>query len=98
MKKIFGLVLAVGVFFATFSIGRLLERGGYSGPPKPPFTDYRYEKPGTVHKITVSDLPAPSLRSFSINGPSVTDRPKNAWPQAPAGFKVELFASAIACS
>src|ERR1035438_5129601 len=28
-------------------------------PPIPPFTDFRYEKPGTLHKITVSDLPPP---------------------------------------
>src|SRR5581483_1666731 len=26
-------------------------------PPKPPFTDFRYQKPGAVHKITVNDLP-----------------------------------------
>src|SRR5580698_8168716 len=28
-------------------------------PPTPPFTDFRYEKPGTVRKITVNDLPQP---------------------------------------
>ena len=28
-------------------------------PPKPPFTDYRFEKPGQIHKITLKDLPAP---------------------------------------
>src|SRR5215469_5565914 len=94
MKKIFGPLLSVAVFFATFSIVRLLESGHfYSGPPKPPFTDYRYEKPGAVRKITVNDLPAPSLMSFSINGPRVVDRPQNVWPQTLIGFKVELFAS-----
>ena len=30
-------------------------------PPKPPFTDFRYEKPGATRKITVSDLPQPSV-------------------------------------
>src|ERR1700756_4142746 len=25
-------------------------------PPKPPFTDFRYEKPGTIRKITVKHL------------------------------------------
>src|SRR5437016_3956088 len=24
-------------------------------PPKPPFTDYRFEKPGQIHKITLKD-------------------------------------------
>ncbi len=28
-------------------------------PPTPPFTDFRYEKPGTVRKITANDLPQP---------------------------------------
>jgi hypothetical protein len=27
--------------------------------PRPPFTDYRFEKPGQIHKITLKDLPAP---------------------------------------
>jgi len=60
-------------------------------PPKAPFTDYRYEKPGTVHKITAQDLPAPYATKSAVNGPDVVDRPKDAWPQAPAGFKVGLF-------
>ena len=28
-------------------------------PPKPPFTDFRFEEPGKSHKITVQDLPTP---------------------------------------
>src|ERR1700692_4351100 len=28
-------------------------------PPKAPFTDYRYEKPGDIRKITLKDLPPP---------------------------------------
>ena len=50
-------------------------------------------KPGTFRKITVHDLPAPSPNSSSINGPRIIDRPKDAWPQAMPGFRVELFAS-----
>ncbi len=61
--------------------------------PQGPFTDYRYEKPGTIHKITVKDLPAPFATKSASNWPKVVDRPRNAWPQAPAGFKVELFAT-----
>jgi glucose/arabinose dehydrogenase len=62
-------------------------------PPKPPFTDFRYEKPGTMHKITVSDLPEPYATQSSNNAPKLVARPENAWPTAPAGFKVELFAT-----
>ncbi|HZR57874.1 MAG TPA: PQQ-dependent sugar dehydrogenase [Terriglobales bacterium] len=61
--------------------------------PQPPFTDFRVEKPGTVRKITVSDLPAPYATKSANNGPDTIPRPKGAWPKAPAGFKVELYAS-----
>ena len=63
--------------------------------PKPPFTDFRYEKPGTVRKITVADLPAPFATESSSNGAKVVARPDNAWPVAPAGFKVEMYASGL---
>jgi len=58
-----------------------------------PFTDFHGEMPGHVHKITVNELPAPFSTKSSTNGPDVVPRPANAWPQVPAGFKVELFAS-----
>ncbi|HKT89796.1 MAG TPA: c-type cytochrome [Candidatus Sulfotelmatobacter sp.] len=63
--------------------------------PKPPFTDFRYEKPGTTRKITVKDLPAPYATSSAENGPSVVARPENAWPVTLPGFKVELYASGL---
>ncbi len=62
-------------------------------PPTPPFTDFRYEKPGVTHKILPSDMPKPMATKSATNGPKLIDRPKNAWPVAPPGFKVELFAS-----
>ena len=62
-------------------------------PPTPPFTDYRYEKPGTVRKITLKDLPPPFASTSSGNGPEVVPRPPNAWPQVLPGFKAEQYAS-----
>jgi glucose/arabinose dehydrogenase len=64
-------------------------------PPGLPFTDFRYEKPGTVHKITVKDLPQPYATRSADNGPRLVGRPDNAWPVAPAGFKVELYAAGL---
>jgi len=64
-------------------------------PPTPPFTDFRYEKPGTVRKITVKDLPAPYATQSAANEPDVVARPENVWPVAPAGFKVELYATGL---
>jgi len=63
--------------------------------PQAPFTDFRYEKPGTVRKITVADLPEPFATKSSSNGPNLVARPNDAWPVAPAGFKVELFATGL---
>ncbi len=64
-------------------------------PPTPPFTDFRYEKPGTTRKITVKDLPKPYASDSAQNGAQVVDRPEKSWPVAPEGFKVELFASGL---
>jgi glucose/arabinose dehydrogenase len=59
------------------------------------FTDYRSEKPGLRHKITVADLPKPFATESAGNGPTLVPRPKDAWPVAPAGFHVELYASGL---
>ena len=64
-------------------------------PPTPPFTDYRYERPGTMRHITVQDLPAPFATKSAGNGPQLAPRPADAWPLAPAGFKVEQYASGL---
>lgn len=64
-------------------------------PPKPPFTDYRYERPGTVHHIRLRDLPHPYASASADSGPTIVPRPANAWPKAPAGFKVGLFATGL---
>ena len=63
--------------------------------PKEPFTDFRYEKPGVIRKITVKDLPEPYATRSANNGPELAARPANVWPVAPEGFKVELYASGL---
>jgi glucose/arabinose dehydrogenase len=61
--------------------------------PKVPFLDFRTESPGTIHKITVADLPAPFATKSANNGPRVIVRPEGAWPKVPDGFKVEQYVS-----
>ena len=56
------------------------------------FTDWNQQSPGVRHKITVADLPAPNPDEAVSNQPHVIARPANAWPIAPAGFKVTLYA------
>ncbi|HTW59423.1 MAG TPA: PQQ-dependent sugar dehydrogenase [Terriglobales bacterium] len=64
-------------------------------PPTPPFTDFRYESPGTIHKITVNDLPQPYATQSAGNPAALVARPDNVWPVAPPGFKVELYAAGL---
>jgi glucose/arabinose dehydrogenase len=67
-----------------------------TAPPSTlPFIDFRYEKPGRSHQITVNDLPQPHATKSAWNGPKMVGRPDNVWPQAPAGFKVELYAAGL---
>ena len=71
--------------------------GAFNAPlPTPPFTDFRFERPGTPHHITVNELPAPFATQSAGNNARVVPRPDSAWPQAPAGFKVELYATGLA--
>jgi glucose/arabinose dehydrogenase/mono/diheme cytochrome c family protein len=63
--------------------------------PAGSFTDFRFEEPGRVRKITVQELPAAYATSSANNGPRQVNRPQNAWPKAPTGFSVQLFASGL---
>ena len=64
-------------------------------PPPAPFTDFRFEKPGKVRKITLQDLPVPYATRSANRGPRVVARPENAWPKTLPGFKVEQYASGL---
>ena len=66
-----------------------------SAAPNAPFTDFRYEKPGITRKITVNDLPQPYATHSAENGARVVQRPENAIPVAPAGYKVGLYATGL---
>jgi len=62
-------------------------------PSQPPFADFRSQEPGKPRKITPADLPAPYATKSAENSPKVVARPADAWPKAPKGFKVELYAT-----
>ena len=57
------------------------------------FTDALHESPGIRRHLTVADLPGPAPEQSVDNGPDVVPRPADAWPQAPKGFKVDLYAA-----
>ena len=56
------------------------------------FADWNQQQPGVRRKLTVADLPAPAPQEAVSNGPHLIARPKGAWPIAPPGFKVTLYA------
>jgi glucose/arabinose dehydrogenase len=62
---------------------------------KAAFTDATKESPGTRRHLTVADLPDPAPEQSAVNGPSLVSRPAGAWPIAPKGFKVELYATGL---
>ncbi len=83
-------VAALGIFAADAKLGGAQVLTGQSA-----FGDYRNERAGVVRKITPADLPQPYATRSAGNGPDVIPRPDGAWPQAPAGFRVELYASGL---
>ena len=56
------------------------------------FADWNQQQPGVRRKITLADLPEPNPDEAVNNTPHVIPRPADAWPIAPAGFKVTLYA------
>ncbi len=86
------IALLSAVAYRTVSAERERRAWTQTSGRNGPFTDYRMEKPGSVHHISASDLPQPYATPAVDNGPRVASRPSTAWPQAPDGFKVELYA------
>jgi glucose/arabinose dehydrogenase len=80
--------LAASISFATVA--------GFAQQPvltgQAAYTDWSQQKPGERHKITLADLPAPNEAEAVNNTAHIIVRPKDAWPIAPAGFKVTLYA------
>ncbi|QNI31784.1 sorbosone dehydrogenase family protein [Alloacidobacterium dinghuense] len=95
--------LSVAAVAATYVAIALSVPALYADGPPPPsvitgktaFTDYTQEKPGVRRKITVADLPQPYATKGVDNGADMVKRPDGAWPQAPAGFKVSLYADGL---
>jgi glucose/arabinose dehydrogenase len=59
------------------------------------FSDFRSERPGTMHHITAADLPAPFATSSVSNSPKVEPRPADAKPQTLPGYSVALYADGL---
>src|SRR6266446_9897156 len=81
---------------ASFSVATQIAVAAESGRlliGKAAMGDWAADAPGVRRKIAVNDLPVPSSNVFAINRARVVDRPANAQPQVPPGFKIELYAT-----
>jgi glucose/arabinose dehydrogenase len=92
-SRVLGSLLFPTLLFAVPAVAPAQSTNVITGQAA--FTNYSQEKPGTTRKITVADLPVPYATESVDNGPSVVARPPGAMPEAPAGFKVELYSSDV---
>jgi glucose/arabinose dehydrogenase len=75
---------------AALATGSTLAHGQITGEKA--FADWTGERPGVSRKITLTDLPEPKPGESVRNQPRIVARPADAWPLAPPGFKVTLYA------
>lgn len=87
MSLLAGCVTA-GTFFAAGLHAR-------QAPQASGFHDYRGDRPGVVHRITLAELPGPLATESAQNPPKLVPRPEGVLPQAPAGYTVSLFAGGL---
>jgi glucose/arabinose dehydrogenase len=86
-------------FTASFAVGAAMAAAMATVPSlaqnvltgQAAFTDHSKEHPGVRRHLTTADLPAPYASKGVDNGAEMVERPKDAWPQAPSGFKVEMY-------
>ncbi|HKO13464.1 MAG TPA: PQQ-dependent sugar dehydrogenase [Acidobacteriaceae bacterium] len=89
MQKVF--YPSVAALIAAALVGGMSYAQGQVLTGQNAFTDYTKEHPGVMRHLTAKDLPQPYATKGVDNGPNQVARPKDAWPQAPKGFKVDLY-------
>jgi glucose/arabinose dehydrogenase len=97
-SKLLALPLAaatLATWAATSSTAETPQVPGKTLTGKDALGDWTTDAPGVRRKITVADLATPYETPSAKNFPKVIKRPQGAWPKAPAGFKVEEFATGL---
>ena len=84
------ILVVVVVAVAAISLGAQTKQSPVTGQAA--FADWSQEKPGTLRKISISDLPEPDPAQSVRAQPHIVARPEKAWPVTPPGFKVTLYA------
>src|SRR5436305_1282971 len=85
--------LAAGAVCSLLALADANPKNVLSGPSA--YASFTNVKPGTWRHITPADLPKAGATPSVSNAPRVVSKPSDAWPQAPEGFKVELYASSL---
>lgn len=98
-EKRWQLVTYVKSLSASPAAATASASGVQVAPPAPapsaPFTDFRFEAPGTVRHVRLQDLPAAFATPSASNAPVIVSRPTGVLPIAPKGFKVNLYAEGL---
>lgn len=89
----FGLLTSSGVLSEVPPADNAAQKATLTGQAA--FTDALHESPGVRRHVTAADLPAPKPAESVDNGANMVARPEGVWPKAPAGFKVELYATGL---
>src|SRR5579863_10183979 len=90
-------IRALGIGLAALflaSVGAAQEAPVRTGAAA--YGDWRTDAPGVRRKITAADMPAPMATPPVANPSWVAAQPSGAWPKAPPGFSVSLFAKDLA--
>src|SRR5262245_29602564 len=82
---------ATSLLTAAFALHPAAPGGGGQAPLV--FSNYKQQLPGTMHKITAADLPAPNEAESGFFGPKVVPRPAGAMPRTMPGFTVSEYVS-----
>jgi glucose/arabinose dehydrogenase len=91
MKEVVRIAVVTAACFLIATVFAQERKGVQTGQAA--FTDAAHEAPGIRRHLTVADLPAPAPDQSVDNGAPMIARPADAWPKAPNGFKVELYAT-----
>jgi len=90
------LILTLGVVaVASVGVHCSAQHGRAAAQTPSVFSDYRSQAPGRAHHITLQDLPQPYATPSAAARSEVVERPANAWPLAPPGFSVQLYATGL---
>ncbi len=92
-RKIALALAAIGTCAIGIAFGNADPRNVLQGQSA--FASHTNVKPGVWRHLTPADLPKPGATPSSPNFPKLVAKPADAWPQAPEGFKVELYASGL---